>query len=174
MDEQVLWRDRFRGCLLGLAAGDALGATVEFLSRAEIRARYGVHREIIGGGWLALEPGEVTDDTEMALCIARSIVTLGRVDPADIAARFVEWSLTPPKDIGNTVGAALALIRAGVSWEEAGEQVYRAAPGRRVGNGSLMRTAPVALFDAWRPQELVRDSRDVSRITHAHPQAQWA
>ncbi|MCM8748419.1 ADP-ribosylglycohydrolase family protein [Thermomicrobiaceae bacterium CFH 74404] len=167
-------RDRFRGCLAGLAVGDALGATVELCSASEIRARFGVHREIIGGGWLSLAPGEVTDDTEMALCIARSIVELGRVEPGDIARRFVEWFLRGPKDVGTTVARVLSRIAAGERWEEAAERVYRAAPYRAAGNGSLMRTAPVALFHAWRPRELVQASLEVSRITHAHPEAMWA
>ncbi len=72
--------EQFAGCLLGLACGDALGATLEFLSRDEVRARYGQLREIVGGGWLRLAPGEVTDDTQMATCIAESIVATGTVD----------------------------------------------------------------------------------------------
>src|SRR5690606_39714 len=95
-------RDRYRGVLLGKAVGDALGATVEFLSRDQIRATYGRHTEITGGGWLGLEPGEVTDDTQMALCIARSIVERGGFDDQDIARRFVDWYHSNPPDIGNT------------------------------------------------------------------------
>jgi ADP-ribosyl-[dinitrogen reductase] hydrolase len=174
MEELGAWRDRFRGCLVGLAVGDALGATVEHLAREEIRARFGVHTEIVGGGWLDLEPGEVTDDTEMALCIARSLVAQGRVDPEDIARRFVAWYLAGPKDVGRTVAAALIGIIRGESRDEAAERVYRAAPHRTAGNGSLMRTAPIALFHAWQPRELVQASLDVSRITHAHPEAMWA
>ncbi len=174
MDELSGWRDRFRGCLVGLAVGDALGATVENLRREEIRARFGLHTEMVGGGWLDLEPGEGTDDTAMALCIARSIAELGRVDPDDIARRFVEWLLSVPKDVGRTVAAVLIRILDGEPWAEAAERVYRQAPRHTAGNGSLMRTAPVALFHAWRPQELVQASLEVSRITHAHPEAMWA
>jgi ADP-ribosyl-[dinitrogen reductase] hydrolase len=174
MTELETVRDRFHGCLLGLAVGDALGATVEHLERAEIQFRFGLHTEIVGEGWLGLEPGEVTDDTEMALCIARSLVAQGRVDPEDIARRFVAWFLTGPKDVGNTVAASLLGIIRGEPWEEAASRVYCATPEKAAGNGSLMRTAPVALFYSWRPRALVQASLDVSRITHAHPEAMWA
>ena len=63
-------RDRSRAAFIGMAIGDALGATVEFMTASEIAAKYGTFRDIIGGGWLRLKPGQVTDDTEMALCIA--------------------------------------------------------------------------------------------------------
>lgn len=116
----------------------------------------------------------MTDDTEMALCIARSLVAQGRVDPEDMAQRFVAWFLAGPRDVGGTVAAALTGIIRGEPWDEAAERVYRAAPHRTAGNGSLMRTAPVALFHAWRPRDLVQASLDVSRITHAHPEAMWA
>src|SRR5919109_311712 len=66
--------ERALGAFLGLAVGDALGATVEFMTAGEILATHGVHREVVGGGWLRLAPGAVTDDTEMSLCAARAIV----------------------------------------------------------------------------------------------------
>jgi ADP-ribosyl-[dinitrogen reductase] hydrolase len=66
--------DKVRGGLFGLAVGDALGATFEFMSREEILSRHGSKREMVGGGWLGLKPGEVTDDTEMTLCVARGII----------------------------------------------------------------------------------------------------
>lgn len=167
-------RSRFRGALLGLAVGDALGATVEFMGREEIRARFGVHRELVGGGWLRLAPGEYTDDTQMALAIARSIVALGRIDPDDIARHFVAWYETAPKDIGKLTRRALGHLAAGVAWQDAGERARAESAGRSASNGSLMRTAPVALA-TWRdPEALVRQSLDVSRITHADPLCAWS
>ena len=76
IDEGVL--DRALGAYLGFAIGDALGATVEFMTPREIAAEYGVHSRMIGGGWLKLKPGQVTDDTEMALCIGRAILRAQR------------------------------------------------------------------------------------------------
>lgn len=162
-------RDRYRGVMLASAIGDALGATVEFMSRAEIRARYGVHREIVGGGWLGLPAGAVTDDTQMALCIARSLCDLGRFDPADIAARFVAWLRACPPDIGNTTRHALDLLASGVPWHEAGERTHRALRPNDASNGSLMRTHPLALFARTDRAANAAHTRDASRITHANP-----
>ncbi|MCO5177865.1 MAG: ADP-ribosylglycohydrolase family protein [Thermomicrobiales bacterium] len=167
--DQDQQRNRFRGVMLGKAVGDALGATVEFKSPEAIAATIGVHREIVGGGWLHLPAGEVTDDTQMALCIARSIVEQQRFDPDDIAARFVEWYRSDPKDIGNTTRHALQLLDSGVSWQEAGARTHEAMRPRDASNGSIMRCAPVALM-TWRDAEQNASfSADSSRITHANP-----
>ncbi len=167
-------RSRARGCLLALACGDALGGPLEFMGPMEIGSRYGTVRDFVGGGWLSLRPGETTDDTAMALELARSLVETGRVDPADVARRWVEWMESGPKDVGTTVREALELIRDGTPWNEAGELVNEKAEGTARGNGSLMRCAPLALF-LWRsPERLVRASLDTSRITHASLACQWS
>jgi ADP-ribosyl-[dinitrogen reductase] hydrolase len=167
-------RERFTGCLIGLACGDALGATLEFLSRDEIRARYGQLREMTGGGWLHLTPGEVTDDTQMATCIAQSIVETGTFDPEDIARRFVDWLHSQPKDIGTTTRRALGYLDRGFSWQEAGERTYREAGGQGIGNAGVMRCAPVGLYRYRDLPRLIADTRVSSAITHADPLAQWA
>lgn len=164
-------RDRYRGTLLGSAVGDALGATVEFMSREEIRERHGRHTEIIGGGWLGLPAGEVTDDTQMALCIARSIVELGRFDPDDIAVRFVEWYLSNPPDIGNTTRLSLRYLHQGLPWHEAGERTHQELRPNDASNGSVMRSAPVALLARGDPEANAEHSASSSRITHANPLA---
>lgn len=92
MADTATLADRYRGTLLGLACGDALGGPVEFMSREEIARRFptGV-REMSGGGWLNLAPGEVTDDTQMTLALAHSLAENDTLDMADVAARFVAW-----------------------------------------------------------------------------------
>lgn len=167
-------RERFVGCLVGLALGDALGAPLEFMPRAEIAATYGEVRELLGGGWLNVDPGEYTDDTQLALAITNSIVRCGRIDPPDIAARFVAWLRTGPKDVGNITRTAIRYHEQGLPWQEVGPRVHREMTGRSAGNGSLMRCAPVALFHAARPAELLRDSAIVSEITHANPLSVWS
>jgi ADP-ribosyl-[dinitrogen reductase] hydrolase len=162
-------RDRYRGALVGSAVGDALGATVEFKSRAEIVRTHGQLRDIIGGGWLRLRAGEVTDDTQMALCIARSLAERGEFDGDDIAARFVDWYRSNPPDIGNTTRDALVRLASGVPWQEAGQQTHEAMRPRDASNGSVMRCAPVALMARADPQANARYSVDSSRITHANP-----
>ncbi|HYI14399.1 MAG TPA: ADP-ribosylglycohydrolase family protein [Thermomicrobiales bacterium] len=162
-------RDRYRGALVGSAVGDALGATVEFMARDAISRKYGELREIVGGGWLNLPKGEVTDDTQMARCIARSLAERGEFDGDDIAARFVEWYRSNPPDIGNTTRDALVRLASGVPWQEAGQQTHEKMRPRDKSNGSVMRCAPVALFARADPKANARYSADSSRITHANP-----
>lgn len=168
-DDISALQDRYRGVLLGKAVGDALGATLEFMTREQIKARYGELRDIIGGGWLHLPAGEITDDTQMALCIARSIVDCGGFDPADVSRRFVEWYHSAPKDIGNTTRHALAQLARGVPWDEAGQNTHIAMRPRDASNGSVMRCAPIALLDRVDRTANARNSADSSRITHANP-----
>ena len=169
--------ERYAGCLVGLACGDALGGPVEFESREEIAAAYpGGLRDLVGGGWLDLAPGEVTDDTQMALALARALTPepVG-LDMDRLVAEFLAWYRSAPKDIGNTVGASLRLLDEGVPWEEAGLRVHRAAGERgAAGNGSVMRCAPVALRFRRDRAGLVRASIDSARVTHADPRSTWA
>src|SRR5215207_8008126 len=120
MGDRTSLSDRAVGCLLGLACGDALGGPVEFIDRAKIAAIYpGGLREFIGGGWLNLAPGEITDDTQMTLALARSLVERGSLDMNHVAQKFVDWYRTDPKDIGNTTRAAIVNLATGVHWTEA-------------------------------------------------------
>ena len=154
-------RQRARASLLGLAIGDALGATVEFMTASEIRAQHGVHRKLTGGGWLRLKPGEVTDDTQMSLCIARSIVA-GGFSTQDMAQRFVGWYLSRPPDIGNT-------CRRGIARFIACGTVHGAPNEGDAGNGAVMRMAPIALA-ALADERLLEDQAIAqAHITHHHP-----
>jgi ADP-ribosyl-[dinitrogen reductase] hydrolase len=155
-------RARARAAFLGLALGDALGATVEFMTAAEIRARHGVHREIVGGGWLRLAAGDVTDDTEMSLCIARALDAAGAWDLRAIADRFVAWLKAGPVDVGSTVRKGIR--RYMLDGTLAGPE--HAGDG---GNGAAMRMVPVALATLADPALLARCAVEQARITHHHP-----
>ena len=137
--------DRARGALLGMAVGDALGTTLEF-SRPEAvpfpNLNAGPHTSITGGGPFDVAPGQVTDDTQLACCLAASLVANGGFDAMDLAKRYVAWS-DVAFDIGNQTGASLGLVRKGVSPLDAGRQVWLLNGKRPAGNGSLMRTAPI-------------------------------
>jgi ADP-ribosyl-[dinitrogen reductase] hydrolase len=168
--------ERYLGCLIGLACGDALGGPVEFATREQMDERYprGL-REFIGGGWLDLAPGEITDDTQMALDVARSLCAHPDGDMQDLAGRFLVWRNSDPKDIGNTTRDALDRLAGGMCWEEAGEQTYRhRGPRDSAGNGSIMRCAPVALRFRTHSNRLRDCSIDVARITHANPLCTWS
>ena len=154
-------RGRAYATLLGSALGDALGATVEFCTQSEIRAQYGVLCKIVGGGWLKLKPGEVTDDTQMSLCIARSLVAVGW-SPPDIAERFAAWFKSWPVDVGNTCRRGIArYINYGTV----------AGPFNEgdAGNGAVMRVAPVALATLADGVLLERWAVEQGHITHNHP-----
>jgi ADP-ribosyl-[dinitrogen reductase] hydrolase len=155
-------RDRSRAAFLGLALGDALGATVEFMTAGEIRAKHGVHREIVGGGWLRLRAGRVTDDTEMSLCIARAIDAAGGWDLRAIADRFAVWLRAGPVDVGSTVRKGIR--RYMLDGTLAGPPT--AGDG---GNGAAMRMAPVAVATLGDAALLAQCAIEQARITHHHP-----
>lgn len=167
-------RDRFVGCLVGLAAGDALGAPLEFMPRVEIAATFGEVRELLGGGWLNVEPGECTDDTQLAATVAESLVLRGQVDPTDLARRFVAWLRTGPKDVGQITRTAIRYHQQGVPWHEVGPRVRRELAGRSAGNGTLVRCVPVALLRADCVAALVRDSTLAAHLTHDDPLSVWS
>jgi ADP-ribosyl-[dinitrogen reductase] hydrolase len=170
MDE----RTRARGVLLGLACGDSLGRPVEFSSPDAIERQHGRLTEMLADGTHGQPAGTITDDTEMALRIARSLAENGEFDPADIAERFVEWKRSGPFDIGIMTSNALRRIENGEPWDEAGYSEWEASPeGSNAGNGSLMRCAPYAVAYRNDPGRRRAVSRESSAITHADPRCQW-
>ena len=166
MDRQ----DRAEGVLLGLACGDALGRPVEFRSPGAIEAEHGTLTEMVGNGTHSKPAGTITDDTDQALCIARSLSEQGQFNPEDIADRFVAWYNGGPFDIGLMTADALRRIDTGVTWDIAGRETWEErSEGANAGNGSVMRCAPLALAFADNWDTLQQVSRDSSRITHADP-----
>jgi len=154
-----------RGALYGVAVGDALGAPLEFLSETDIKARWGRVTEMLGGGWLFLKPGEVTDDTQMALCVARGIVQ-SPDDPVDAIQRnFMEWFEAGPADVGNQCRAVLTAARH-YGWARAGEISVRHLGDRVEGNGALMRTIYPPLFYGL---DHAKRTSAIARITHPGP-----
>ena len=170
----VSLEDRYAGTLLGLACGDALGGPLEFLARDEISARFpsGV-TEFIGGGWLHLTPGEVTDDTQQALILAGALTEIG-LDLDRLAEGLLAWLRSNPKDIGNTTRVALEALAAGTPPAESGQAAVTARGEQgSAANGAVMRCAPVALRFRRDPDRLVRASLDSARVTHAEARAAW-
>ena len=160
-------QSRYRGCLLGLAVGDALGGPVEFMTTQQIIAKRGKPvRDMIGGGWLKLRPGETTDDTAMARALAESIVACGEVRVADVAQRYVAWMKSNPPDIGNITRAALKAFLVGLNVPDAALGAHRQMGGKSAGNGTIMRCAPIALRYVWDERRLIDASRDEALITH--------
>jgi ADP-ribosyl-[dinitrogen reductase] hydrolase len=147
---------------------------VEFKSASEISAEHGRLDEMIGHGTWNQPAGTITDDTEQALCIARSLVEQQAFDPADVADRFVAWYDTGPFDIGGMTRRALNRLKRGDEWGEAGQQVWEQSPeGQNAGNGSVMRCAPLAISYATDWERLAEVSRQSSQITHADPRCTY-
>jgi ADP-ribosyl-[dinitrogen reductase] hydrolase len=155
--------ERYQGCLLGLACGDAVGTTLEFKPRGSFEPI----SDMIGGGPFDLEPGQWTDDTSMALCLAESLVEKKGFDPLDQMERYVRWYRTGYLsstgvcfDIGGTTAAALR------RFEKTGDPFSGPTDSRSAGNGSLMRLAPVPLFFFPDRDAMIFYAGESSRTTH--------
>ena len=160
---------RAEAAYLGLALGDALGATVEFLTPREIKYQYGIHREIRGGGWLNIKPGQVTDDTTMALALGAAILADGgEVHALSCARTFDAWMRGKPVDIGNTVRRNL------LAYRRTGDP--SATPSEfDAGNGAAMRGLPVALATLALDEAAVRAAvRAQAHVTHHNPVSEAA
>jgi ADP-ribosyl-[dinitrogen reductase] hydrolase len=159
----ITLEDRFKGCLVGLACGDAVGTTVEF----QPRGSFATVTDMVGGGPFHLKPGQWTDDTSMALCLAASLVECNGFDAFDQMQRYCRWraegymsSTGKCFDIGNTVAEALSNFIAT-------DEPY-SGPTREhsAGNGSIMRLAPIPMFFHFSITDTIYFSGESSRTTH--------
>lgn len=155
-------KDRYTGSLLGLAVGDALGAPIEFSPPGTFQSITGMR----AGGPFNLQPGQYTDDTAMALCLAESLLARRSFDPIDQLQRYLRWyrqgylsSTGDCFDIGNTTRHSLE------DFERTGEP-FRLPGGLKGGNGSIMRLAPVALAFASQPAAAIHWCGESARTTH--------
>ncbi|MCW6051877.1 ADP-ribosylglycohydrolase family protein [Lyngbya sp. CCAP 1446/10] len=153
----------YRGSLLGLAVGDALGTTLEFHRPGTFEPI----NDMVGGGPFRLQPGEWTDDTSMALCLAESLIEKQGFDPVHQLETYLKWwrnghlsSTGECFDIGNTVQQALW------KFEDTRKPYCGFTDAQTAGNGSIMRLAPVPLFYATNPLEVIEKSGTSSRTTH--------
>ena len=160
-------RDRALGCLLGLAIGDAVGTTLEFKPRDTSPPLTGMQ----GGGPFDLKPGEWTDDTTMAICLAESLLEAESVDQDDFMERLRAWmergeNTVPGKcfDIGNTTRAAIE------NYVATGNAASGRLDANSAGNASLARLAPIAIFAAGNHDAAQSMALKQSRATHAHPE----
>ncbi len=159
----ITTQTRYQGSLMGLAVGDAVGTTVEFMRPGSFPAV----TDLMGGGPFRLKPGEWTDDTSMALCLADSLNTCAGFDACDQMERYLRWreegylsSNGRCFDIGSTVAGALDRYRS------TGNPMAGSSDPYSAGNGSLMRLAPVPLFFASDPELAIQMSGESSRTTH--------
>lgn len=161
-----MYRDNIYGGLFGVAIGDALGATLEFLSKEEIKNKYGKLTEIIGGGYHQLEKGEITDDTAMTIAVAKGLIH-NIEDPIEaIGKEFIYWFKSNPKSIGNTLKLTLKNYLKDGDWTIAAARTKETLNGRTAGNGSLMRTLPITFGYLEDKKKMANISAKVSRMTH--------
>ncbi len=152
-------RNRALGAYFGLAIGDALGATVEFMTEREIAVECQVHKDIVGGGWLHLKPGNVTDDTEMSLALGSALVACQGWNLPAIADAFVAWMRGLPIDIGNT-------CRRGIRRYMHEGSLCAPPSEEHGGNGAAMRNLPVVLATLGDESAMVMRSLEQAHITH--------
>lgn len=160
--------ERYLGCLLGLACGDAVGTTVEFSPRGS----FSPVTDMTGGGPFALQPGQWTDDTSMALCLAHSLVHRSSFDPVDQMNRYCNWanhgymsSTGICFDIGETVSDALQ------RYQHSSDPFSGSIDPHSAGNGAIMRLAPIPMFFALSLAKTIRYSGESSRTTHGAVEA---
>lgn len=166
-------QDRALGCLLGQVAGDSLGSLVEFKSPAEIARRYpqGLRDLADGGTWSTLA-GQPTDDSELALDLARTLATRTEWSAEAVAAAYAGWYRSRPFDIGSTTSQALSAAAGGPEGRVAAA-ARRAANTYSKANGALMRCAPIGLW-ARDPVEAAEAAREDAQLTHPNPMCQGA
>lgn len=162
-------QDCYRGALIGAAIGDALGATVDRLSRAEVKEKYGVHREIVGGGRNERKLGDWGPDTLLAYTVAESLAEKSEVNLKDIATRMVELGQNDSIQREGLGGTTLYVLD---NLKPKGKDLFSAAKkahqqnGITAGNGSILRVTPVGMLRRVQFKELISDTVDVCRLTH--------
>jgi ADP-ribosyl-[dinitrogen reductase] hydrolase len=157
--------NKIRGGLFGLACGDALGCTTEFMTPKEIKTKFGIHSTITGGGPFHFLPGEVTDDTDMAICVAKGILRAPHNPIEAIGQEFLNWEAKKPKDIGMTIMQAISFYDEVDGWAFAAKRAHDVLGQKSAGNGSVMRVLPVAL--AYNnPSMMMRIAHAQSKLTH--------
>jgi ADP-ribosylglycohydrolase len=162
-DRSMTTLDRYRGALLGLAAGDALGTTLEFRHPGSFTPI----TDIVGGGPFNLKPGQWTDDTSMALCLAESLVTKHGFDPIHQLETYVRWWRDGHLSVkGRCFDIGIQTSGALRRFEETHQPYPGSTSGNAAGNGSLMRLAPAPLAFASKPTEAIYMAGESSRTTH--------
>ncbi|GAB6454633.1 ADP-ribosylglycohydrolase family protein [Bacillus luti] len=163
--------DRIKGALYGIAVGDAMGVTTEFMKPEDIIDKYGKVTEITGGGlYNTWRKGEWSDDTEMTLLVLQGLLDNTEDPIPHIGQHFAEWLATKPKDVGNTIRYAYTIYNMYNDWFEATKVAHEMLMGETAGNGSLMRTLPIALIYKELPK-IVKLSEKQSKMTHFSDEA---
>ena len=161
-DSELL--DRYQGSLLGLACGDAVGCAVEFCPRG----KFAPLTDMIGGGKFRLAPGEWTDDTSMAICLASSLIACQGHDPTDQMTRYSNWFSTGnPGPKSRPVGVGKTVMNSLFKFRRDGNPYAGSNNPRTAGNGALMRQAPVVLAYYPSLDQIQKYTALATQTTHA-------
>lgn len=183
--QRSILKNKVAGCVYGFVIGDAMGATTEFMSSVQIQSKYGVLQDIIGGGWLGLPKGYVTDDTEMSMCVMRALESFEDIDEVEdteifdhkfkvkCTKEFIHWILTNPPDVGNQCRKAIDFARSSVDrprWIEDDPDA--------LGNGSLMRAMPCAILGRFTlngsQSDITHPNDNVRGIVQKYSEVIWS
>lgn len=169
--EQNIDKDLAHGVFFGVAIGDALGGALEFMTATEIKESHGEVRDMLGGGWLDLKIGDITDDTEMTIHVAIGILENPNNPIPAVGEQFKKWLISKPKDIGLTCEVAIdsAVIKEFTTkeeWFNVSEEYHTLSGGETAGNGALMRISYCSLY--YEPEEAIIKAVDLGRMTHWH------
>lgn len=173
--------DKIKGAFFGVAIGDALGAPLEFMNKKEIQHKYGTVKNMIGGGWLNVDPGEITDDTQMTLAVAKGIIECPDAPEPYVGKYFIDWLKTNPKDVGRTCRVSINNVIQTIKnsselndndevvpyevWSAASKLTVQKSGRKTAGNGALMRTVYPGLFYTDE-KKAVRVADRIGRMTH--------
>jgi ADP-ribosyl-[dinitrogen reductase] hydrolase len=155
--------DRARGCLVGLAVGEALGRPLEALTPEQAAAALASEPRLAAGG----------DQAAMAALLAESLLANGRLDPVDLSRRLVEWVRGGARDVGRVAARALYLQGQGEPWADAARAAWEEAHPRGASAEALARAAPLALLPIADERALARDALAASAVTHFDPRCRW-
>lgn len=139
MNTRKTIENKIAGALYGFAIGDAMGATTEFMNHEQIKKKYGKVTDIVGGGWLNLKAGDVTDDTQMTICVMDALMGNINLFEECCMGNFIEWYKSGPKDIGGQCSRGIVCAMSTGHFIEKDDMA--------LGNGSLMRAMPCALIN---------------------------
>lgn len=160
-------KDRFTGTMVGLGVGDALGMPSEFMREEQISLFFdNILTDYEQDPKDMFSMGEYTDDTAMAVCIAESYISEKRFVLNDIANRFLDWYYSDGRGIGVLTRSSLTLMREGFEPIDAGKQAWEKTGKQSAGNGGLMRSAPIALFNYNDKNSLISQTKLICQITH--------
>jgi ADP-ribosyl-[dinitrogen reductase] hydrolase len=158
--------NKFKGTLLGLAVGDALGGPLEFMSNSQVQIKHGTVNNMIGGGWLQLRPGQYTEDTVLTLSLTESLLEHKQLNIEDITKRYLAWYRTNPKDGGPITKAVFAYVAEGTPIEEAAKKAYEELTVQMDNNDCLVRCIPLALLYFQDPEKLIQQTLKAAMLTH--------